>query len=236
MNHSRDKIRAVSFDAYGTLIRLDRPFERLAEELRRIGLDVPMDVVTEVFLKEMLYYRNHHLEGKNPETLMGLRLRCADVLFRMLEQEGFAAQVSREQRIEVLMGAIRFELYEDALPAVDWCLSQGLTTGVVSNWDCSLPATLKPLCPREFACMVVSACEGVEKADSDLFLRAARCFNLPPSGIVHIGDEVENDLLCAGQAGLQPVLLDREGTQGRLAANRMMSLKEFPELFERLFR
>lgn len=236
MHHSHNKIRAVSFDAYGTLLHLDRPFERLAAELHRIGLDVPMDVVTRVFVKEMLYYRKHHLEGSNPENLLKLRLQCADVLFRMLAREGYEAQVSRRQRLEVLMGAIRFRLYEDALPALEWCLSQGLTTGVVSNWDCSLPDTLEPLCPHDFACLVVSACEGVEKADSELFFLAAHCFKLPPSGIVHIGDEPDNDLYGAEQAGLRAIFLDREGTQEQIAANRIMSLKEFPELFQKLFR
>jgi FMN phosphatase YigB (HAD superfamily) len=236
MHDLRDTIQAISFDAYGTLLCLDRPFERLAEELRRIGLDVPMDVATKVFLQEMLYYRDHHLEGNNPDNLMKLRLRCADALFRMLEQEGFAVEVSRQQRLKVLMGSIHFKLYEDALPALDWCLSQGLATGVISNWDCSLPVTLKQLCPREFTCVVVSACEGVEKSDSELFLRGARCFNLSPSRIMHIGDEADHDLYGAGQAGLQPVLLDREGNQGHLTANRIKSLKEFPELFQKLFR
>jgi FMN phosphatase YigB (HAD superfamily) len=229
------RIKAVTFDAYGTLLRLDRPFERLAEELHRIGLVVPKDIVTKVFVKEMLFYREHHLEGSNPENLLNLRLRCADFLFRMLAQEGYPARVSREQRIKVLMGAIRFELYGDALPALDWCMANGLATGVVSNWDCSLPCTLKQLCSHSFACLIVSACEGVEKSDLQLFLRAVHCLNLPPSKIVHIGDEVDNDLHAAGSAGLQTVLLDREGTHGRLDANRIRNLKEFPELFQRAF-
>ena len=235
MHHSRNTVQGVSFDAYGTLVYLDRPFERLAEELRRIGLDVPMDVVTRVFVKEMLYYREHHLEGNTPENLLNLRYACTDELFKMLAREGYEAEVSRERRLAVLMGAIRIALYDDALPALDWCLSQGLVTGVVSNWDCSLPETLKQLCPREFACVVVSACEGVEKADSELFFRAAHCFKLPPSVIVHIGNELENDLLCAEEAGLQAVFLDREERQKQLAANRIVSLKEFPELFQRVF-
>jgi FMN phosphatase YigB (HAD superfamily) len=235
LNHSRHQISAVSFDAYGTLLRLDRPFERLAEELHRMGLDVPMDIVTKVFLKEMLYYREHHLEGNNPENLLNLRHGCADLLFRMLAQEGYSARVSRERQIEVLMGAIRFELYDDALPALDWCKANGLATGVVSNWDCSLTGTLRRLCSHDFACLIVSACEGVEKSDSELFLRAARCFNLPPSGIVHVGDEVENDLHGGEQAGLQAVLLDRENTQSNLPAHRIENLREFPNLFERVF-
>jgi FMN phosphatase YigB (HAD superfamily) len=60
------RIKAVTFDAYGTLLRLDRPFERLAEELHRIGLDVPMDVVTKVFVKEMALLPRAPPGGKQP--------------------------------------------------------------------------------------------------------------------------------------------------------------------------
>jgi hypothetical protein len=44
------------------LLHLDRPFERLGEELRRIGLDVPMEIVAKVFIEELTVYRAHHLE------------------------------------------------------------------------------------------------------------------------------------------------------------------------------
>jgi FMN phosphatase YigB (HAD superfamily) len=229
------RIKAVTFDAYGTLLRLDRPFERLAAKLHAIGLDVPMDVVRKVFIEEMNYYREHHLAGSSPGNLLNLRLECADFLFRLLAQEGYPQEVSRPRRLEVLMGAIRFELYEDALPVLDWCLAKGLATGVVSNWDCSLAGTLKEICPHSFACLIISACEGVEKSDSELFLRAASCFRVPVSRIVHIGDEVENDFYGAARAGLHPVLLDREGVEGHRVNNRVRNLKEFPELYQRIF-
>ena len=236
MNESRQLIRAVTFDAYGTLLRLDKPFERLREELARIGLQVPMEIVTRVFLKEMAYYREHHLEGNNHENLLRLRLRCAELLFRMLEQEGYAAEVSREQRLHVLMSSIRLQLYDDALPALEWCLARGLATGVVSNWDCSLPVTLKQVCSHPFSCVMVSAAEGVEKSDPRLFFKAAQCFNVQPSHIVHIGDEVDNDLLGAEKAGMKPVLMDRDQAHRNMGPHRIETLAEFPSLFERLFR
>jgi HAD superfamily hydrolase (TIGR01549 family) len=235
MSLSKDKIKAVTFDAYGTLLHLDRPFERLSEELRGIGLDVPMDVVAKVFVREMHQYRERHLAGNNPQNLLKLRHECADFLFRLLAQEGYSAGVSKNRQLEVLVRAIRFKLYEDALPVLDWCLSQGLATGVISNWDCSLGDTLNALCHYKFSCMLVSACEGLEKPDSELFLRASSCFNLPASRIVHIGDEVENDFYGAARAGFQTILLDREGTGGQPDGNRIRNLKELPELFQRVF-
>jgi FMN phosphatase YigB (HAD superfamily) len=230
-----EHIKAVSFDAYGTLLHLDRPFERLAEELNRIGLQVPVEIVTKVFLKEMVYYREHHLEGNNPKNLLSLRLRCADVLFRMLAHEGFAADVSREQRLKTLMGSIHFELYEDALAALDWCAVHGLVRGVISAWDCSLLDTIKDLYPHRFSRIIVSAIEGMEKSDGGLFLKAAEVFDVPPSQIIHIGDEVDSDLFGAEKAGMKSVLLDRERAHKNIGPHRIESLEDFPSLFERIF-
>jgi HAD superfamily hydrolase (TIGR01549 family) len=230
-----EQIKAVSFDAYGTLVQLDRPFERLAHELDHIGLQVPLDIATRVFIKEMVYYREHHLEGNNAENLLKLRLRCADLLFQMLDREGYPSEVTMAKRLEVLMGSIRFRLYEDALSVLDWCTANGLATGVVSGWDCSLVATLKEFCPRPFSQVIVSAIEGVDKSDHRLFLRAAKGFGVPPYQIIHIGDEIENDIQVAKQAGFKPVLVDRDRAHEDFRPYRIESLDEFPALFERHF-
>jgi FMN phosphatase YigB (HAD superfamily) len=235
MNESRQQIRAVTFDAYGTLLRLDRPFERLREKLARVGLPVPMKAVTKIFLQEMTFYREHHLEGSNPENLLRLRFRCAELLFRLLAQQGYSAKLSEEQQLHVLMSSIRLQLHDDALPVLKWCLARGLVTGVVSNWDCSLPATLEEVCSHHFSCVMVSAAEGVEKSDPRLFLKAAQCFNVPPSHIVHIGDEEESDLHGAERAGLKAVLLDREGEYRKTSFRRITHLGEFPGLCEKVF-
>jgi HAD superfamily hydrolase (TIGR01549 family) len=231
MNLSREQIRAITFDAYGTLLRLDRPFERLEEELNRIDLHVPMEIVTKVFLREMAYYREHHLEGNNPENLLSLRLRCADLLFRMLAQEGYEAQVAREDRLRVLMGSIRFKLYADALPALVWCTANGFATGVISAWDCSLVATLKEHCPHAFSQVIVSAIEGIDKSEPGLFLKAAQSFSIPPWQIIHIGDEVENDIFGAEKAGMKAVLIDRDKAHNGIKSHRIESLEDFPKLF-----
>jgi FMN phosphatase YigB (HAD superfamily) len=110
-----------------------------------------------------------------------------------------------------------------------------LTLGVISVWDCSLPATLKGVVPRSFSRVFVSAIEGAEKFDGKLFLRAAEVLGTTPSQIIHIGDEVDSDILGAAKAGMPAVLLDRHSAHPTITSCRVESLKDFPELFEQRF-
>jgi len=79
----------ITFDAYGTLVQLENPFELLREALKRRGYGVPLEVVREAFVQEMIYYRANHMEGKDTDSLYALRKRCASLLFDSLrEREG----------------------------------------------------------------------------------------------------------------------------------------------------
>jgi FMN phosphatase YigB (HAD superfamily) len=236
--HKKDltmDIRAVTFDAYRTLVQLDMPFERLVGQLEGIGLRVPHDIAKEVFIAEMAYYREHHVEGNTWEQLLSLRHRCADLLFEALEAAGYSSRVSEGQKLAVLMGSIRFRLFEDVPMILRWCTSKGFTTGVISNWDCSLKTTIEELCPSHlFNCVIISASEGMTKSDPGLFLKAAKCLRLDPSQIVHIGDEVDSDFDGARAAGFVPVLLDRTGEGKSPPGLKIRTLTDFPRIYEQI--
>jgi putative hydrolase of the HAD superfamily len=114
-------------------------------------------------------------------------------------------------------------------------MAHGLTIGVISVWDCSLVGTLKELCPHPFSRVVVSAIECVEKSGAKLFLKAAEALDVHPSQIIHIGYEMDNDLLGAEKAGMKPVLIDRDHTHTNIGPHRIERLEDFPNLFEGLF-
>jgi FMN phosphatase YigB (HAD superfamily) len=229
------KIKAITFDAYGTLVHLDKPFDRLVWQLERFGLRVSHDIAKRVFMEEMAYYREHHGEGKTPEQLLSLRHRCADLLFQGLERAGYPSRFSEDQKLEVLMGAIRFRLFDDVPVILRWCASRGLATGVISNWDYSLITTLEEICASyPFDCVIISAVEGMTKSDPGLFLKAAECLGFGPSQIVHIGDEADSDFDGARMAGFVPVLLDRTG-EGKSPPGLMIkTLADFPRIYEQI--
>jgi FMN phosphatase YigB (HAD superfamily) len=229
------KIEAITFDAYGTLVRMDKPFDRLVRQLDRFGLGVPHDIAKRVFMEEMAYYREHHGEGKTPEQLLSLRHRCADRLFQGLDAAGYPSRFSGDQKLGVLMGAIRFRLFDDVPVILRWCASKGLATGVISNWDYSLKTVLEDLCPSHpFNCVVISAVEGMTKSDPGLFLKAAKRLGFAPSQIVHIGDEADSDFDGASMAGFVPVLLDRTGEGKSPPGFRIRTLADFPGVYEQI--
>jgi FMN phosphatase YigB (HAD superfamily) len=229
------KIKAITFDAYGTLVHMDKPFDRLIRQFDRFGLRVPHDIAKRVFMEEMAYYREHHGEGKTPEQLLSLRHRCADLLFQGLGAAGYPSRLSGDQKLDALMGAIRFRLFDDVPAILRWCDSEGLATGVVSNWDYSLKTVLEDLCPSHpFKCVVISAVEGMTKSDPGLFLKAAKRLGLGPSQIVHIGDEADSDFDGAGMAGFVPVLLDRTGEGNSPPGFRIRTLADFPRVYEQI--
>ncbi len=225
----RDTIQAITFDAYGTLLYVHRPFQWLAQGLRKAGLDVPIESAKEAFLHEAAYYKQHHLEAADFESLLELRYRCAEILFSRLAELGYAIRIPQETKLKVLMDSIKFDIYEDVTPILAWCKKSGIATGVVSNWDCSLPQVLQGLLEdHTFQVVVVSACEGIAKADPALYLKAAEALDLSPSAVLHVGNEKEADYESAGQAGFRALLLDREGRRSCEGEQCIQTLSQLP--------
>jgi FMN phosphatase YigB (HAD superfamily) len=225
----KNGIQAITFDAYGTLLFVNQPFQRLAQGLRKAGLDVPIESAKEAFLHEAAYYKQHHLEANDFDALSDLRNRCAEILFSKLAQLGYAIRLPQETKLKVLMDSIKFDIYGDVTPILEWCQKSGIATGVVSNWDCSLPQVLRGLInDYSFQTVVVSACEGIAKSDPALFHKAAEAFSLSPSEVLHVGNEKKADYDSAGQAGFRALLLDREGIHSHKEEQCIQTLSQLP--------
>ena len=90
--------------------------------------------------------------------------------------------------------------------------ARGLPLAVVSNWDSRLPALLDSLgLAGFFDAVLVSALEGVEKPEVEIFRRAAERLRTAAGACVHVGDSPLDDYRGAESAGMRAVLLDRAG-------------------------
>jgi FMN phosphatase YigB (HAD superfamily) len=230
-------IKAVTFDAYGTLLRLERPFELMGEALSKRGFTIPQETIIKAFSEEMAYYKAHHMEGRDMRSLSDLRKRCALLLFDRFSSLGYSCPLDVEEMVAVLMESIRFSIFPDVIPTLKGCSSMGIKTAIVSNWDCSLPDTVKAVFSvNSFESVLVSAIEGVDKSGPEIFVRAAQALAEDPSAILHVGDDPVHDLESPIKAGFQALLIEREGAFYPERGAWIASLEDIPVIGTRTDR
>ncbi len=219
----------MTIDALGTLLELLPPAPRLRAGLReRFGLEVSEAQAAQAMRAEIGYYRaNLHL-GRDQAGLAALRRRCAEVLRETLA----APQLDLDALTEVLLAAIRFEPFPDAVPALRDLRAAGLRLVAASNWDVSLHEQLERTGLRPWLDGAVSSAEaGAAKPAPAILVRALAIAGAEPGDAWHVGDDVEADVGAARAAGMRAVLIDREGEADVPAGVlRIASLAELPAL------
>jgi putative hydrolase of the HAD superfamily len=218
-------IRALLLDALGTLVELEPPAPYLQTALPGIS-----EAEAESgFRAEMTYYRAHLDEGRDVARLADLRRRCARVLRDALPPPARPADL--DEMVEVLLGSLHFRAFPDARPALEAAGSRGLRPVVVSNWDCSLPDVMERigLAPLLDG-IVASASAGARKPSAKIFEQALSLAAVAPSEAVHVGDSLPEDVEGARAAGIEPVLLRRDGAPGPPGVRTIATLAELDAL------
>ena len=103
-------------------------------------------------------------------------------------------------------------LFADVRPALDGLQGKGMPMGIVSDWGESLPWLIHHLgIADSFQTVVVSSRLGLGKPDPGLFAMAVSRLGVRAERVWYVGDTYSKDILGARAAGLQPILIDREG-------------------------
>jgi putative hydrolase of the HAD superfamily len=220
-------VRAVLLDALGTLLWLEPPASHLRRELDARGVTVDEATAERAMRAEIAYYRAHNLEGRDGPALARLRWRCAGVL-----SDALGGQVPLEVVHDALLASLRFRAYPDALPALDRLRAAGLRLVVVSNWDVSLHDRLAETGIAERVDGAIASAElGMAKPDPAIFARALILAGAGADEALHVGDSLAADVDGARAAGIEPVLVLRDGAPPRDDPVRTIrSLAELPDL------
>jgi HAD superfamily hydrolase (TIGR01509 family) len=190
------------------------------------ALGVPLEDAERAFGSEIAYYVEHHLDGRDADSLSLLRDRCAEVIRSSLGLDAVPLAEVRRAMLE----SIRFDAYPDAGPALRDLRARGVTLVVASNWDCSLPEVLERAGLASLVDGVVpSATVGAAKPDPALFEAALRVAGVAAERALHVGDSLSKDVAGASEAGIAAVLLDRARERPDVAP-RIESLAELPGL------
>ncbi|HET6448552.1 MAG TPA: HAD-IA family hydrolase [Conexibacter sp.] len=217
--------RALLLDALGTLVELEPPVEPLRRELReRCGVQVSATEAGAALRAEIAFYRAHHDEASDRERLVALRRRATETLRDALvaAREGdplAGAEAGTSLReiplavlTEALLAALRFRPFAEVPAVLSAARERGVRLVVVSNWDISLHDVLDATGLAPLLDGVVTSAElGSAKPDGAIFARGLELAGVTPGEAVHVGDSVEHDVAGAQAAGIEPLLVMRNG-------------------------
>lgn len=221
-------IRAVTFDADGTLWDFFTVAgEATARIIDRLAAEYPQ---FDAGVEDLVATHRQVLES-SPEgsSYAGMRREAIRRFVReqVGEVEGLADQLA-DEFFAYRDSADR--LFEDVEPMLE-ALPDGLILGVVTSGTTSWRRTS---IGRHFGFWLAADQVGIRKPDPRVFRMAAAAAGCRPSEIVHVGDEIEADIVGAARAGAKAVLIDRERIHGDVpAADAIIeSLTELPTLIE----
>jgi putative hydrolase of the HAD superfamily len=189
---------AVTIDAFGTLVVLEDPTERLGRALAENGVDRPPAVVAAGFRAEASHYRPRSARGRDGDSLAELRAECVGVFLEHVD-----ADLDPRAFVPSFMSAIRFRPAEGARDALAALGAAGLELACVANWDISLREQLERLeLAASFHTILSSAEAGAEKPDPAIFEVALSRLGVPAARALHVGDEAvdEDGARAAGLA------------------------------------
>ena len=106
--------------------------------------------------------------------------------------------------------AHHFELYEDALPALDALRARGLSIGLLSNSARDLEEFVSHH-RLDVDAVLTSRAHGKTKPHETIFRRMLELLDVAAPQALMVGDTVEDDVDGALAVGMRAVLVDREG-------------------------
>ncbi|MBL9122180.1 MAG: HAD-IA family hydrolase [Planctomycetaceae bacterium] len=209
-------MRAVLFDAVGTLIRPEPSVGvAYAAAAARQGINLPADEVQARFRKAFAaeeFADRHSGQGRTSHEREVQRWRCivAAVFPGARDPEALFADLW-----DHFADAANWRLFADVPPVLARLRAEVDWVGVASNFDQRLHAICQHIPPlSQLAPVIVSAEVGWRKPCQQFFAAAAAALSVAPSEILLVGDDLENDYRAAVAAGWQAVWLDRQpGTQ-----------------------
>ncbi len=200
---------AVFLDVDGTLLWVDLDVEGYVRDLSPYTANGPLTVerASGPVWESLREHIRENIKYPTVETLARFRRENAR---RTALSLGLDAP--DDVLLEVSKRRISFNPYPESEAVLEELGRTGVPLYAVSNWDVELEGVLEDLgWRRSFDGLVVSAKVGVEKPDDAIFEEALRVAGATRERAVMVGNDPVSDVRGAAAAGIDAVLVDREG-------------------------
>jgi putative hydrolase of the HAD superfamily len=227
-------VRAVLFDAVGTLIRPEPPVPVAYEQIgRQFGSELSQTEIHSRFVRAFARQEQqdvtvHGLKTSESRERERWQQIVADVLDDVTDQAALFAALW-----EHFADARHWRLFDDAAQWLTKRKQSAVPVGIASNFDARLEGIvasmprLALLQPRLF----LSTRLGWRKPHVNFFRGIEQQLGLAPSELLFVGDHPEHDARAAREAGWRAVLVCREGPShlqaGESPGDSIRDLAEF---------
>lgn len=206
-------IRAVLFDAAGTLIHLREPVgETYARFAGAHGMALPAAALQSAFPRALRAMPPMVFPGLDPgQTRERERAWWRAVVRAVFEAAGAGALGADFDRCFARLfahfaGPGAWRSAAGAVELLAALRARGLRTGVVSNFDHRLPALLEALAlAPQLEVIVLPGEAGAAKPDRRIFAYALTRLGIDAGEAVYVGDDAQDDVLGSEGAGLRAI-------------------------------
>jgi putative hydrolase of the HAD superfamily len=210
--------RAVLFDLYDTLVRVDIP-SVIMDSRRRIATTCDVDV------ERFLTLWNEHLPARTLGSLGSLEDEIR-VIVGLLRADGGAGPVDNIVLDEQLVADLAIgdraawasaaQTYADAHETLRTLRERGFSLAMVSNCSCQATDVIRATqLDRHMDAMALSFELGVAKPDPGIFLAACERLGVSPGACVFVADGAGGELEAARALGMFAVWVERPGERRR---------------------
>ena len=211
-------------------MRRDRIFRRVLQEE---GRELDLERVHSAYLKAeswwIPYYAARVLNAEEAaEAYRVLDQKVFSLLYPG-ENEPEALRISKlvRKRWPELESEIPLELYPDAEPTLERLARGDYALGLISNAPADTIRAVEALgLTKYLGTIVISGAVGYTKPHPEIFRIALRRAGVDAAEAIHVGDLYEADVVGARNAGMEGILVDRDGTHLGSDCPMVQSLSE----------
>jgi putative hydrolase of the HAD superfamily len=232
-------LKAVFFDWFNTLAVYHPPREELqSQAIREFGFSVSTEQVKPALLNadKLVFDENAkypmRLRNKKEQTEVYTQYETLLLKYIGIDLSDELATVTKIfKRVEELYGDIGFVLYDDVIQVMKKLRDMDLKIGLITN----LEIDMKPICSGlgldPYLDFIITSGEaGSDKPQPEIFMLALKKAGVEASEAVHVGDQYKIDAVGAMNAGIKPIIIDRNGLYPDI--NDCPRIQNLDELFD----
>lgn len=199
-------VRAILFDAVGTLIFPDPPAaEVYHREGQKLGSQYSADEVARRFHAAI---KTHHQGGSTSDDVE--RQRWNRIIYAIFDDVSDPERILFGQLWRHFGSAASWRLFDDVAPVWSELKRRGYALGIASNFDSRLRVICQSLPPLDQCLhLFVSSEVGSPKPELRFFRAAEVKLGLSPEQILIVGDDYDADVAGPSAAGWNTVWLRR---------------------------